>query len=268
MSKILLVGLISILSLNGFSQNATLSGYIKESPSKETLIGATVYFPELKQGTVSNSYGFYSITIPKQDSLLVWVSYVGYQTQVKRISLNQDLTFNWDLSSAIDLEEVVVEGSKINIAQETQMSTIEVPIKMIKELPAIFGEKDVIKTLQLLPGVQSGSEGQAGLYVRGGGPDQNLIILDDATVYNANHLFGFFSTFNGDAIKNVSLIKGGFPARYGGRLSSVVDLTMKDGNMEKRSGEIGIGNISSRFTIEGPVPVSYTHLTLPTIYSV
>ncbi|MFT6851101.1 MAG: hypothetical protein ACJATA_001919 [Sphingobacteriales bacterium] len=246
-----------ILSLFVFAssnaQNSTLSGYIKEVGSQETLIGATIYFPEIKQGTVTNSYGFYSITLPAQDSVIIYISYVGYKTIVKKMPFKADQQLNWSMDNSTKLDEIVIDGNKINIAKETQMSTIEIPIKMIRELPVIFGEKDVIKTLQLLPGVQSGSEGQAGLYVRGGGPDQNLIILDDAVVYNANHLFGFFSTFNGDAIKNVSLIKGGFPARYGGRLSSVIDLTMKDGNMEKTSGEIGIGNIASRFTVEGPV---------------
>ncbi|MFT7376646.1 MAG: hypothetical protein ACI88Z_000467 [Sphingobacteriales bacterium] len=241
------------LFANALAQKSTLSGYIKELGSQETLIGATIYFPEIKQGTVTNNYGFYSFTLPKQDTLIVWISYVGYTTQFLRIPFKKDLTFNGILTNATDLDEVVIEGNQINVAQESQMSAISVPAKMIKELPAILGEKDVIKTIQLLPGIQSGSEGQAGLYVRGGGPDQNLIILDDAVVYNANHLFGFFSTFNGDAIKNVNVVKGGFPARYGGRLSSVVDLTMKDGNMEKPSGEVGVGLISSRLTLEGPV---------------
>ena len=139
------------------------------------------------------------------------------------------------------------------VSESAQMSTIDVPISQIKKIPAFLGEKDVLKVLQLMPGVQKGSEGQTGIYVRGGGPDQNLIILDDAVVYNASHLFGFFSVFNGDAIKSVELIKGGFPARYGGRLSSVIDLNMKDGNREKLHGEGGIGLIASRLTLEGPL---------------
>lgn len=237
-----------------FSQKHTVSGYIYEKGSKESLIGATIYFPELKAGTLTNNYGFYSITLPaSKDSLLMTVSYIGYTPIIQTLLLNQNYSLNLDMDPTIELKEVVIDGRKINIAQETQMSMIEIPIQQLKNIPALMGEKDVIKALQLLPGVQKGTEGSAGLYVRGGGPDQNLIILDDATVYNANHLFGFFSTFNGDAIKNVQLIKGGFPARYGGRLSSVVDLTMKDGNQEKVSGEAGIGLIASRMTVEGPI---------------
>ena len=152
------------------------------------------------------------------------------------------------------LEEVVVKASKTQkkVSEQVQMSTIEIPIKTIKDIPALMGEKDVLKVLQLMPGIQSGSEGQSGLYVRGGGPDQNLIILDGATVYNAQHLFGFFSLFNGDALRSVELVKGGFPAEYGGRLSSVIDMNMKDGNKEKYTGELGIGIISSKGLIEGP----------------
>lgn len=230
----------------------TVSGYVYENPSKELLTGVNVFSPALKQGTSSNAFGFYSITIPQGNHELIW-SFVGFESQRRSFFLNKDTTINIYLSSET-LEEVVVNADREDaISQNTKMSRLEIPIEQIKQIPALFGEKDVLKVLQLMPGVQSGSEGQAGLYVRGGGPDQNLIILDDATVYNAFHLFGFFSLFNGDALKSVELIKGGFPARYGGRLSSVLDMRMKDGNKEKFTGEAGIGLIASRITLEGPI---------------
>jgi hypothetical protein len=237
-------------------RKATLSGYIKDASSKETLLGASVYIPRSKTGTTTNLYGFYSITLPA-DTVTVVFSYIGYKTTPKVIDLSQgDVSLDVLLSTADkQLKEVVVTADAIEKkeSERTEMSVISVPIQQIKDIPALLGEKDVLKVLQLLPGVQSGSEGNSGLYVRGGGPDQNLIILDEATVYNAFHLFGFFSLFNGDALKSVDIIKGGFPARYGGRLSSVIEMNMKDGNQQKFSGEAGIGLLSSRATIEGPI---------------
>jgi outer membrane receptor for ferrienterochelin and colicin len=230
----------------------TISGYINEKGSKENLPGVTVYVPKLKVGTTSNNYGFYSITLPK-DSVELFFTYVGFKAKKLNVFLDKNLTHNIEMG-AEDLQEVEVTAEQTKrVSEETQMSTIDIPIEQIKQIPALMGEKDVLKVIQLMPGVQKGSEGSAGIYVRGGGPDQNLIILDEAPVYNANHLFGFFSVFNGDALKSVELIKGGFPARYGGRLSSVIDLQMKDGNKEKIHGEAGIGIISSRFTLEGPI---------------
>lgn len=230
----------------------TISGYINEKGSKENLPGVTVYIPKLKAGTTSNSYGFYSITLPK-DSIEVIFSYVGFKAKKLSFYLDKNISFNVEMG-AEDLEEVTVTAEQTKmVSEETQMSSVDIPIEQIKQIPALMGEKDVLKVIQLMPGVQKGSEGSAGIYVRGGGPDQNLIILDEAPVYNANHLFGFFSVFNGDALKSVELIKGGFPARYGGRLSSVIDLQMKDGNKEKIHGEAGIGIISSRLTLEGPI---------------
>ncbi len=230
----------------------TISGYINEKGSKENLPGVTVYVPKLKVGTASNNYGFYSITLPK-DSVEVIFSYVGFKA--KKVSLYLDKNVNLNIELGIeDLQEVTISAEQTRkISEETQMSTVDIPIEQIKQIPALMGEKDVLKVIQLMPGVQKGSEGSTGIYVRGGGPDQNLIILDEAPVYNANHLFGFFSVFNGDAIKSVELIKGGFPARYGGRLSSVIDLQMKDGNKEKIHGEAGIGIIAARLTLEGPI---------------
>ncbi len=230
----------------------TISGYVQEKGSKELLPGVSIYLPKLKLGTTTNSYGFYSITLP-QDTFTLIFSYIGFAKQVKKIVLNQNIELTVELENSIELKEVVIRGQSNTIADKPQMSTIDIPIKQIKDIPALLGEKDVFKVIQLLPGVQKGTEGQSGLYVRGGGPDQNLIILDDAPVYNAQHLFGFFSVFNGDALKSVELTKGGFPARYGGRLSSVIDMQMKDGNKQKYTGEFGIGAIASRGILEGPI---------------
>jgi outer membrane receptor protein involved in Fe transport len=233
----------------------TISGSIREKGSLEQLIGVNIHIPSSTVGTSSNTYGFYSLTMPATDTLTLIYSYVGYEPVLKTFVLRQNITQNIELTSSKTLDEVTVRASKINerVSDNLKMGNIDVPIAQIKKIPTVLGEKDVLKVLQLMPGVQKGSEGQAGIYVRGGGPDQNLIILDDAVVYNANHLFGFFSTFNGDALKSVELTKAGFPARYGGRLSSVIDLNMKDGNKEKLSGEGGIGLISSRLVLEGPI---------------
>lgn len=234
----------------------TLSGFVYDAKSKESLIGTALYLPALKTGTTTNGFGFFSITVPA-DTITVIVSYVGYYSQAILVDLrNKDVSLEIKLQTADKLlGEVVVVADALEKKESdrVEMSVINIPIQQIKDIPALLGEKDVLKVIQLLPGVQKGGEGNAGLYVRGGGPDQNLIILDDATVYNAFHLFGFFSLFNGDALKSVDLTKGGFPSRYGGRLSSVIDMRMKDGNKETFSGEAGIGAISSRATFEGPI---------------
>lgn len=231
----------------------TISGYINEKGSGESLIGVNIYVQGTTYGTSTNVYGFYSITLPG-DFYELTISYVGYKTTIEKITLNKDIELNIELEGAYEVTSVEVKARiKPLESSRSQMSSIEIPIAQIKEIPALLGEKDVLKVVQLMPGVQTGNEGQSGFYVRGGGPDQNLIILDGAPVYNAFHLFGFFSLFNGDALKSVELIKGGFPARYGGRLSSVLDLHMKDGHKEEFHGEAGIGLISSRFTFEGPI---------------
>ncbi|GAB3897530.1 TonB-dependent receptor [Spirosoma agri] len=236
----------------------TISGYVREMGSQEALIGVNVYVPGTNTGTVTNTYGFYSLTLPVQDSTRLAYSFVGYETVSRTVSLRTNRTITIDLTPGQVLTEVNVNAGPTGekVSESAQMSVIDVPIAQVKKIPAFLGEKDVLKVIQLMPGVQKGSEGQTGIYVRGGGPDQNLIILDDAVVYNASHLFGFFSVFNGDAIKSVELIKGGFPARYGGRLSSVIELNLKDGNREKLHGEGGIGLISSRLTLEGPLTKS------------
>ncbi|MDQ1087453.1 TonB-dependent receptor [Siphonobacter sp. SORGH_AS_1065] len=237
------------------SGRVTISGYVRESGSGESLPGVTVSVPAVQKGTTTNTYGFYSLTLPLSDTLEVVVSSIGFQSQSRKLALTRNLEMNWQLLvSNAELKEVVVSGNyQTRESQKVQMSAISVPIEQMKDVPALLGEKDMLKVLQLLPGVQKGSEGNSGLYIRGGGPDQNLLILDEAPVYNAFHLFGFFSIFNGDALKSVELIKGGFPARYGGRLSSVIEMQMKEGHKEEFHGEGGIGLISSRLVLQGPI---------------
>lgn len=231
-----------------------MSGYIKDGATGETLLGATVYIKELETGTTTNEYGYYSVTVPP-DSFTVKFAYIGFNDFEDRYLIKENITVNIELApEAEELTEIVVKAnSNREQVNSTQMSVDRLTTKQAKILPAIFGEVDIIKTLQLKPGVSSGGEGSSGIVVRGGGPDQNLIILDEAIVYNPNHLFGFFSTFNADAVKDVQLYKGGFPAQYGGRLSSVIDVRLKEGNRKKFSGSGGIGLISSRLTLEGPI---------------
>ncbi|WP_291870816.1 TonB-dependent receptor [Maribacter sp.] len=235
-------------------EESTISGYITEAGSGENLFGVSVYIPELKIGVTTNTYGFYSLTLPEGAHNLV-VSYMGYATINKEVNIVKDVSLSFTLESSVEsLEEVVVSAKEsLKESKVTQMSKVQLDPADIKDIPALLGEKDVLKSLQLLPGIQGGSEGSSGFFVRGGTPDQNLIILDDAVVYNSNHLFGFFSVFNGDAIKSVEAFKGGFPARFGGRLSSVIKIDMKDGNKEKLSGKINVGLISSSLLLEGPI---------------
>jgi len=244
--------LVLIPFTNLLAQRYTISGYISDKKSGEKLVGANIFEKHKLQGTASNKYGFFSITLPADTYTMVF-SYLGYTTELRSINLKSNLELNIQMNPGIDLEEVVITEQAQRIEEMTQMSTVNIPISQIKSIPAMFGEVDVLKALQLLPGVQSGMEGSSGLYVRGGGPDQNLILLDGTPVYNASHLFGFFSVFNADAIKDVELIKGGFPARYGGRLSSVIDITMKEGNLHKFKAQGSIGLIASKITIEAPI---------------
>ena len=232
----------------------TLSGYIKDAYSGETLIGATLTEKANRKSISSNQYGFYSITL-NEGAYTFLCSFVGYQPQSFSINLAADSLINISLNSGASLsEEVIVTARKRdNNIKNAQMGKITLPMEQIKSIPAFLGEVDLLKVVQLLPGIRNAGEGSAGIYVRGGGPDQNLIMLDDAVVYNTGHLFGFFSIFNADAIKNVSLIKGGMPAQYGGRLSSVLDISMKEGNNQKFQTEGGIGLIASRLSIQGPI---------------
>ncbi len=232
----------------------TLSGYIKDSASGETLIGATIAVNGAGRGVNSNQYGFYSITLPAGKYSII-CSYVGFRTQQQLIDLGRSQSAAFLMSPVVtaNIEVVVTAKRRDNNVKNAQMGRIDLSMAQVRSVPVIFGEVDIMKTLQLLPGVRNAGEGNTGFYVRGGGPDQNLIMLDDAVVYNSGHLFGFFSIFNGDAIKNVSLIKGGMPAQYGGRLSSVLDVAMKEGNSNKIQVDGGIGLIASRLSIQGPI---------------
>jgi len=232
----------------------TISGFIKDSLNGETLIGATITVKEQAKGISSNQYGFYSITLTEGNYVLQ-CSHVGYRDRLISIKLDADLKLNFEVLPKIYLSEEVIVTSKKRDAnvKNPQMGQFRLNIEQIKSVPAFLGEVDLLKTIQFLPGVRNAGEGSAGIYVRGGGPDQNLILLDDAPVYNTGHLFGFFSIFNADAIKNVSLIKGGMPAQYGGRLSSVLDVSMKEGNNQKFQVDGGLGVIASRLSIQGPI---------------
>jgi CarboxypepD_reg-like domain/TonB-dependent Receptor Plug Domain/TonB dependent receptor len=236
-----------------FAQKFTISGYVKDAESGETVIAANISIKG-KNGMLSNQYGFWSVTLAKGEYQIV-ASHVGYKPSLLNVNLTKDTSINISLQNGTNLsEEVVVTSTKReNNIRAAQMGKITLPIDQIKGVPAFMGEVDLLKVVQLLPGVRNAGEGSSGIYVRGGGPDQNLIMLDDAVVYNTGHLFGFFSIFNADAIKNVSLIKGGMPAQYGGRLSSVLDVSMKEGNNQKFQTEGGIGLIASRFSVQGPI---------------
>jgi len=253
----------------------TISGTLTDNESNETLIGVNIIVPDLQTGTVTNEYGFYSLTLPS-GTYKIQISYLGFKTITETIVLNKDLSKNYKLSeSAESLDEVVIEENigKLNI-KKPQMSVNSLSINTIKQLPVVLGEVDVIKSITLLPGVTNAGEGSSGFNVRGGAADQNLILLDEATIFNSSHLFGFFSVFNPDAIKDIKLFKGGIPAKYGGRVSSVLDIYQKEGNSNTFHINGGIGLVSSRLLAEGPIKKekgsfliggrsSYAHLFLP-----
>jgi hypothetical protein len=248
--SIILVCSVSLTAQSRF----TLNGYIRDSATGESVIGATITINGQQKATISNQYGFYSITL---DSGVydISIAHVSYLVQIAQVELNRNTSAVFQLiSKAAAMSEVVVYSRRrdANVVG-AQMGKIDLSITQIKNIPACMGEVDILKAIQFLPGLRNAGEGNAGFYVRGGGPDQNLIMLDDAVVYNTGHLFGFFSIFNSDAIKNTSLIKGGMPAQYGGRLSSVLDVTMKDGNMNTFGVEGGIGAIASRLSVQGPI---------------
>lgn len=253
--SILVFFVIFSLVVNG-QNNYTLSGYIKDKATGETLIGAIITKMDgEKYAATTNTYGFYSLTLP-EGTYHFGFSYLGYDHQYFEIKLVKNTQFNVEMTEGMMMQEVVISSNKEdgrNNVEGTQMGTVTLPVENIKKLPAIFGEVDVLKSIQLLPGVLSSGEGSSGFYVRGGGPDQNLVLLDEALVYNSGHMLGFFSVFNADALKNTTLIKGGMPANFGGRLSSVLDIQMKEGNDQKYTVEGGIGLISSRLTVQGPI---------------
>ena len=239
---------------SAFTQNYTISGYIRDDQSGEDLIGATIYCKELKKGAVTNAYGFYSLTLPA-GTYNVEISFIGYEPQTIKIDPSSQTSITFKMKPAsmeLKAVEVFADPSR-DIMESSRMGTIKIPVMQISKIPCILGENDVIKVMQLMPGVSQSGAGNASMLVRGGDADQNLILIDEAPVYNVSHLFGFMSVFNTDAIKDVEMIKGGFPASYGGRLSSVMDVHMKEGNMNEFHGTGGIGLLSSRFTFEGPI---------------
>ena len=251
MKFILLFITLFIFQISVYAQNYTLSGFITDENNGETIIGANIFCAELGLGTTANTYGFYSLTLPEGNYEIMF-SFLGYVSQVVKINFDKDVKKNIQFEPSSTLINEVVVSSEKSIVEKNQTSTISILIKQIKKIPALLGEVDILKAIQLLPGVQS-SEGSSGFYVRGGGPDQNLILLDGVPVYNSSHLGGLFSVFNADAIKTVRLIKGGFPARFGGRLSSVLQIDMKEGNDKEFKGDATLGLISSKLTIEGPI---------------
>lgn len=255
MKKLLLSLLVAFVAVSAaYAQKVTISGYLDDAHSGECLIGAAAFDSLSSKGSVSNNYGYYTLTLNRGPVDIVF-SYIGYDSQRAALNLKKDTVINVKLVQSRNfLQESVVTASHGKLGVKgSQMSAIEVPVRQIKMVPALLGEVDVIKALQLLPGVQSGSEGSAGLYVRGGGPDENLLLIDGVPLYGVNHLFGFFSVFNADAVKSVTLYKGSFPARFGSRLSSVVDVRTNDGNENEYHGSASIGLISAKFNVEGPI---------------
>ncbi|MGE5426597.1 MAG: TonB-dependent receptor, partial [Methylococcaceae bacterium] len=233
-------------------QKQTISGYITDSQTGERLYAASVYDQHSGTGTITNRFGFYSLTLPK-GPVSIRISFVGYLTQIRSLQLNSDTLLSVALKTNNQINEVVVKGNSSDKQGDNSLGHVKLSAKTIARLPSLMGEKDVMKSLMILPGVQQGTEGSAGIFVRGGSPDQNLILLDDVPLYNVSHLFGFVSVFTPEAINSIDFYKGDFPARFGGRLSSIIDLRMKDGNKNKRETNINFGLISSQLTTEGPI---------------
>ena len=254
--KILLIFSLTLFyTTNSFSQSKyTISGFVRDASDGEELIGVTIYVEEIGTGTITNAYGFYSLTLPAGEYSFRF-SYVGYEQFEKKIELKENLTFNIEMPpSTLEMEEIVVSSTPIDEnVQGMKMSRVEIDIEKVKKLPALFGEADIIKTIQMQPGVISAGEGTSGYFVRGGSADQNLILIDEAPIYDPSHLFGLFSVFNADILKDSELYKGGIPARFGGRLSSILDVRTKDGNSKQFEMNGGIGSMASRLMFEGPI---------------
>ncbi|MEZ4805991.1 MAG: TonB-dependent receptor [Flavobacteriales bacterium] len=251
---LLILSFFTLGSMLHGQRTLSLSGYVKDAASGETLIGASVICKETGKGVNANTFGYFVMNLPA-GRYTISTSFIGYQEDIRTIDLQEDRKISIELKGeAIQVGEFEVVGERgEENTESTRMGTVDLDVQKLNTLPALLGEVDILKVIQFLPGVKSNGEGNSGFYVRGGGPDQNLILLDDATVYNASHLFGFFSVFNADAVKNIELIKGGMPANYGGRISSVLDINMKEGNERAFHGQGGIGLISSRLTLEGPI---------------
>ena len=252
MSRHLVLFALLLTASLGIHAQHTVSGTITDYATGETLIGATVLDTRSGKGTTTNANGRYTLTLKNTDATLR-ITFVGYEPIYDTINLTRNLTRNYSLKPSIQLKEVVVKAQRVNSRESSQMSALEMPVEQLKAVPVLFGEADILKAIQLLPGVQSANEGTGGMYVRGGGPDENLFLLDGIPLYNVNHMGGFFSAFNADAVKNVTLYKGSFPARFGGRLSSVLDVTTNNGNDREIHGNASIGFISAKLNIEGPI---------------
>lgn len=247
----LAIGAASGLNAQTPRARVTVSGHITDKASGETLIGAGVITDGA--GAATNTYGFYTLTIPQGKGVSLKYSYVGYDDVTLTLDLLRDTTVNVALKANSELKEAVVSAQRESGIMATKMSAIEIPMNMIKNTPVLFGEADVLKTIQLMPGVQSGAEGFSGIYVRGGGPDENLLLLDGISLYNAEHMLGLFSIFQPEAVKKVTLYKGSFPARYGGRTSSIIDVRTNDGNLHETHGTVGVGVLCDKFHLEGPI---------------
>ena len=257
----LLLPLLLMLCSAAAAQTYTISGSVIDSLSGETLIGAAVMDMRSGKGALTNDQGRFSLTL-KSDSVRLRITYVGYQPIFEEFLLKSNQKRTFAMRSSLELKTVVIKGERIADAKSSQMSAIQVPIEQLKSVPVLFGEADLVKALQLMPGVQSGSEGNSGFYVRGGGPDENLFLLDGVPLYNVSHMGGFFSAFNTDAVKNVTLYKGSFPARFSGRLSSVLDVTTNNGNDKRLHGNASIGFISAKLSLEGPIKSERTTFSL------
>ena len=251
-NRILMLGILLLHGSIALAQSYTISGTLRSAASGETLISATIYDQASGKGALTNAQGRFSLTLPKGEVHLR-ISYVGFQTWEEIFQLESNRELNLSLQPSTQLQTVTITADRISSHKSSQMSAIDVPIEHIKAVPVLFGETDVLKAMQLLPGVQSGTEGMSGIYVRGGGPDQNLFLLDGVPLYNVNHLGGFFSAFNADAIKNVTLYKGSFPAHFSGRLSSVLDIVTNDGNDKKLHGNLSVGLVAAKINLEGPL---------------
>lgn len=246
-------GIVTIITGKPMPKRYAVSGYIEDASNGERLIGATVYDASTGRGTITNEFGFFNLRLPP-DSVKLVVSMVGYEVYAHRFKLRKDIRGNILLKPNFSLDPVEINADDELMASEFGgASILSIPIEEVEKMPALMGESDVLSTLSLLPGVHSGPDGSGGLYVRGGGPDQNLVLYDGAPIYNSSHLFGFYSIFNSSAIKDIELVKGGFPARYGGRLSSVVNIRMKDGNLREWEGDGNVGLTSARLMLQGPV---------------
>lgn len=261
MKKIKILSIIILLGKLCFAQTATISGFVRNYETGENLIGAGVYNQNTQTGTVTNNAGFYSLTLNKGNEVKITASYIGFKNKWKTFTLSKDTVINFKLISSNEIESVTVTAER-NVHKTTDISILKIPMEDIKLMPSLTGETDVMKVFQLMPGVQSGQEGSSTLYVRGGSPDQNLYLVDDVPLYYVNHLGGFVSVFDDNAVNSMQLIKGGFPARYGGRLSSVIDMRMKNGNTKEFHGEIKLGALTSKIFIEGPIKKDKTSFML------